>query len=370
LKIKLKKRLAKYGGSRVGKSTIFLVGNGFNFLIADILKYQRENNKECDFFADNIEQLEKDIREITTLWRKFDDLFASLEKEYPKLNKEQLLKMIHSVVEFFRNFEGLEFFFSNKEMETINHLDTLKKLMDKTLLKKIVTISEEFKRHEEAKGYSNLKQIFPKFGVRLKELLKKHEYNRVSIFSTNYDGVLDTLLTDNGFLFVDGFKRIEGDLVFCEEQLESSDFKMLHLHGSYKFEERYYATVKLLKGRSNENPVMIFNNPNLKEKLIKENDVLREYYYFFEKELESCNKLVIIGNSLLNEPHILRLLNKRVKSDENKPEFKLYIIDKTPKSVEENIKMEVKNIQIEQYGTIDIKSTKNLYELIETILTQ
>jgi len=30
---------------------------------------------------------------------------------------------------------------------------------------------------------------------------------------------------------------------------------------------------------------MIFNNPNLKEKLIKENDTLREYFYLFENEL-------------------------------------------------------------------------------------
>jgi len=35
------------------------------------------------------------------LWKKFDDLFAELSKEYPKLTQEELLKMIHSVIDFF-----------------------------------------------------------------------------------------------------------------------------------------------------------------------------------------------------------------------------------------------------------------------------
>jgi hypothetical protein len=160
---------------------IFLIGNGFNFLIADILKKQIETDELFCGADSNLIQTEKDIREITALWKKFDDLFEELSKEYP-LSQEELLKMIHSVIDFFSNFEGLLKFFSDKEeyRKYREYLEKLKKLMNKVLLEKIIAISEEFRQHEEKAGYKNIKKLFPDFGEEfrkiLSELTKEKQY--------------------------------------------------------------------------------------------------------------------------------------------------------------------------------------------------
>ena len=150
---------------------------------------------------------------------------------------------------FFSRLDGLFSFVSNKE-EYKGYLEKLKELINKVLLEKIIAISEEFRQHEEKAGYKNIKKIFPNFGDAFRSVLNECGIDNVSIFSTNYDGLLDTMLTKDGmFIFEDGFNKTERGLMFEEEQFQRCRLKLLHLHGSYKFEENYYGTEKLKKGR-------------------------------------------------------------------------------------------------------------------------
>jgi len=72
----------------------------------------------------------------------------------------------------------------------------------------------------------------------------------------------------------------------------------------------------------------------------------------------------------LNEPYILKILKKRFYQAENKQGIKICIIDKYPEKVEENIRKEIKEIEIELLKTDEVKNIEDFLELMKKVLKE
>ena len=275
----------------------FIIGNGFNFLIQDIIiKY--DTMWLPPHLKVSKEQIAESLGEITTLWKRFDDLLSSLKGQYDKVSDEELIRMIYTVIDFFSSIEAFEKVLDKKAI--LN----LRQTFDFLLIEKIREIAEEFYNHEKAQGgYKDLKALFPEFGDDFNNLLNKHDISDCDFFTTNYDGVLDTLLTkaNRGFNSTDGFSvhpGFENYLRIQSDSLRSSPIRCIHIHGSYKFEKKYGDTYKAKSGGKSPTeklePVIIFNNPDLKGELIRRDPVLNLYFSFMYDSLEKADKLIIL----------------------------------------------------------------------------
>lgn len=312
---------------------IILTGNGFNFMINSFI----ENNKgalsrELKIPIEKIDELISDISEITSLWQEFDELFEELIKTYPEMTHEELIRMINMVLEFFNGSESIERLVPNCS----SAISYLKDGLESVLVEKIINICEKFKTFEAKDNYKILNKIFPDFGKSFRDIMKGI-CSDVLYITTNYDGIKDTLLAENYDFIADGFGMgSNGSLVLTENNLGYNEL-CLHLHGSYKFQKEFYETIKLRGTTENKNPLMIFNQPELKEKQINSDNVLREYFFKFKNRLRSGEKLIIIGNSLRNEPHIISAINKFFNKEGNT----VYIYDACPESVEGILKEKI-----------------------------
>lgn len=310
--------------------TILLVGNGFNYMVESWI-----NNLPEDFISSKIEEnkneITQKINEITKLWQKFNDIFEEIKQKNPKLNDEELIRIIYSVIDLFSTMSGLEKIMGKEK------LSQLKSLFDSLLLEKIRDIALEFKRHHESVGYKNIKKLFPDFGKNFHQILVDNKVDYIHIFTTNYDGILDTLLTNepSGFIFKDGFGSTISDRLLQFYEYNISFNKIIcHLHGSYLYEKNFGITYKLKGNLENTDPVMIFNNPDFKEDIIKKDTVLLEYYQILESDLKDADQLIIFGNSMANEPHIKNLIKKYG----NREHLKILIFSTNPEKVSEELK--------------------------------
>lgn len=339
--------------------TILLVGNGFNYMVESWV-----NNLPDDFISskidENKEELTQKINEITRLWQKFNDIFEEIKQKNPKLNDEELIRIIYSVIDLFSTMSGLEKIMGPEK------LLQLKSLFDSLLLEKIRDIALEFKRHHESVGYKNIKKIFPDFGKNFHQILMDNKVDYIHIFTTNYDGILDTLLTDepSGFIFRDGFGTTMSDrlLQFYEYNINFNKI-ICHLHGSYLYEKNFGTTYKLKKNLENTDPVMIFNNPDFKEDIIKKDTVLLEYYQILESDLRDADQLIIFGNSMVNEPHIKNLIKKYG----NREQLKIIVFSTNPEKVSDELKNFFDH-EIIEFSTKDFISSNIFLEQFKKIL--
>ncbi|RSK49632.1 hypothetical protein [Hymenobacter rigui] len=191
-------------------NVVFIIGNGFNFMIQNII----DNIPIKELEATQVltrRNVADNIRSITLLWKKFqlvfDELRAHFIQKGNNISDEYLIKLINSVINFFSNLEGFE------KILTPDDIKKLRSVFDKFLLNKISEIAEEFRIHQERKSYKLIRKYFPGFSKSIVETAENNNLKRVAFFTTNYDGILDTLLTTipKGFPFKDGFGRIVED---------------------------------------------------------------------------------------------------------------------------------------------------------------
>ncbi len=315
---------------------IVLTGNGFNFMVKSFISNNTGRySSELDISQEKLTTLTEEIGEITALWREFDDFFKELLDTYPSFNHEELIKMINSVLEFFSNSDYIQ--------KLIPHcsdsVSELKSGMEEVIINRIMEICKKFRDFENDLNHGLVRRIFPEFGRNVREILKDRN-DRVLYLTTNYDGIKDTLLYGSGGLIADGFGNDpqNGNLVLTERNLDFSEL-LLHLHGSYKFQKSSYETIKLRGTTQNTNPLMIFNQPELKEKQIKSDNVLGEYFRIFKQRLEESKEFIIIGNSLKTEPHIISSIDDFFNKEGNT----LYIYDANPEDVKEKLMSSIKD---------------------------
>ncbi|PRB01612.1 hypothetical protein CQ046_14625 [Chryseobacterium sp. MYb7] len=338
--------------------TILLVGNGFNYMIENWIKNLSEHFVK-ETIGEETANITEKIHEITTLWQKFNEIFEEIKIKNPKLNEEELIRIIYSVIDLFSSMDGLEKIMGRDKLEQ------LKGLFDSLLLEKIRDIALEFKNHHESVGYKNIKKLFPDFGSRFSKMLSDKKSKYFHIFTTNYDGVLDTLLTGNphGFIFQDGFGGYTKEfLKFYNYNIEF-DKIICHLHGSYLYQKIYGVTYKLRDNIENTDPVMIFNNPDFKEDIIKRDTVLLQYYEILKTDLKDADQLIIFGNSMINEPHIKNLISKYG----NREDLKIIIFSTSPEKVSEELKG-IYNFNVEQINTKEVLDMDTFFIELENTL--
>ncbi|WP_421077518.1 hypothetical protein Mjas_07345 [Methanothermococcus sp. Ax23] len=233
------------------------------------------------------------------------------------------------------------------------------------------------------------------FGDALYQLFEKSKVI-THFYTTNYDGILDIMLMrNNGRYLSDGFEAYNKvEIKFdsedawnaCKFNLSNflkshkNDNIIAHLHGSYKFiNTKSGKTRKLIKTKDGNHPigyypVIVYNSPILKYDLIEQIDVLKWYFLHFRLSLGECSKLVIWGNSLRTDPHIVDAICQNF--DKEKP---LYIIDINPKSVIERLQNTCKNKGFDKFKNIKTinnlgfdeppKTKKDLFELFKKLIT-
>lgn len=310
---------------------VVIVGNGFNSMLKEFIKIEYDSKIDLfnKFTEDEIDDLCSEINDITGLWERFDDFFEELIEEY-RYTSEELIKMIHLVLEFLTNIDMI----SKLVPDMDDNIEKFKEGLNSCIARRIFEISEEFRSFELNDGYSRIAQIFPEFGKEVMAILKENNIKKSYFVTTNYDGILDTLLCAGGnFLFADGFGNDQNSNKVYREYNFKKDHLRVHLHGSYRFFYNGFQVNKLSKGTKNENPVMIFNQPRYKKKQIMNYDILREYYRELENRLNDSNKVIIIGNSLRCEPHIKKLILTKF----NKKENEIVIFDQNPQRVENEL---------------------------------
>lgn len=339
--------------------TILLIGNGFNYMIESWI-----NNLSEDFISNKIGESKSEIiqkiNEITKLWQKFNDIFEEIRHKNPKLNDEELIRIIYSVIDLFSTMSGLEKIMGQQK------LLQLKSLFDSLLLDKIKDIALEFKNHHESVGYKNIKKLFPDFGKNFNKIITENKVDYLHIYTTNYDGILDTLLTDEprGFIFHDGFGSISSNrfLGFYDYNINFTK-TICHIHGSYLYEKNFGVTYKLKENLQNIDPVMIFNNPDFKEDIIKKDTVLLEYYKLLENDLKNADQLIIFGNSMVNEPHLKNIIKKYG----NRKKLEILIFSTSPNKVLEELKNFYK-YKIREFNTQDFISSDKFLKEIKKVL--
>lgn len=308
--------------------TILITGNGFNYMINEWIN-NLTNDKISELNLGSKDEIKQEIKEITILWQKFNDIFTEIKKNLPQLSEEELIRLIYSVIELFSNLPGLEKIFNPEKIED------LKNLFDSFLLDKIREIAEEFRNHHESTGYKNLKKIFPSFGKKFNDLIDLKNTEFFNIFTTNYDGLLDTLLTGDprGFIFHDGFSHFNENLLTISEENINFDKLICHIHGSYLYKREFGYTYKLKNNLINSEPIMVFNNPDFKEQIINRDNVLARYYHILLESLKVADNLIILGNSMKNEPHLKKIISKYA----NRPNLNLYVCSTNPQKIADEL---------------------------------
>ena len=338
-----------------------IIGNGFNYLIESIINQTTSENLPKNLATSKTE-VENKIREISSLWKKFDNIFDELKTQFLGISDEELIKMIYAVLEFFSSIELFEKIIGKKK------LDELKETFNILLIDKIREIAEEFRVHENSDGYKDLKRFFPNFGDTIQRILKDNTVTNFDVFNTNYDGIVDTLFTKGqtrGFIGVDGFGKIPelpNYLKLYDINLKDN-IRRFHIHGSYKFEKKHGLTYKNSKNTKNHDPVIIFNNPNMKEELINRDSVLSRYFLELKKSLEESDKLIIFGNSMKSEPHLKKLIEHTF----NQKNKKVYVCSRNPILVKKEIEKSF-SFEIFERSTKSINSQKSLMEFIRKII--
>lgn len=286
-----------------------LVGNGFNRLLANMIPSGSISER---------------LNEIAVLYNRFSELFEEIKNEYGLKSEEEAIELFYNaltVVNLVINNS-----LTPRESWKVC-LDEIKQELDREVMDRIYSVIDEFVSDETTGFYGNLRKTLKMYGYFVDREPIKQNKNRLFIFTTNYDGCVDIFFRFNdekGFQFNDLFNRkacpeYTEDYV-CFDDSETPEPPLLfHLHGSYKFFIKQqgfrYVTIKLSDYSSlnyrNLIPVIIYNAPNMKQELIRKFDVLSTYFAFFKKNLkENTKRLIIIGQSLLSDPHILDAISR------------------------------------------------------------
>jgi hypothetical protein len=332
------------------------IGNGFNKLLANIVRHYPAEKVPKDIKTD-LFTIANNIDDVAGLWERFKHAFPRIKQSHPNLCDEQILYLLDQLSdeEIFK-----EVIPKDKIEELFGRVDTARK-------NSLKNVALDFKRFENISGNRVIRKLFPLLGCGFESALNNNGVEELYICTTNYDGILDTLLTrptrvnNTNFIFPDGFggSNIKNHLKLYERNLANAKRTMVHLHGSYKFTKIGAYTYKLTGDNHNEEPVLIFNNPFLKEKEILEDQVLSIYYQKLIEKLKTYNRIITIGNSFKNEPHIKNIISEHF----NRPNTELIVCSLNPEEVATELRKHYHK-EIYQFSTRGITEEKQLLELL------
>lgn len=344
-----------------------LVGNGFNYLVANIIE-RHDGTGLPKRITDSQQACINNINFLTRLWERFDEAFDELKKETKGLNDEELIGIIQCVINFLSCLDGLV---DNVDITQIQQL--LNSVFDKFIVQKVIDIAQDFRRHENIDEYKSIKHYFKNIPYSIEEYVNANPESKFNLYTTNYDGILETVFAKrqidgvSGFIAEDGFTRRISEnsplLGLDRERLENTKMKFLHLHGSYKFTKVFGMTCKLFGANAkNNNPVMVFNRPAQKGNLVRGDDVLNTYFEKLRRDMATSDKFIILGNSMRNEPHIKELLRSSIR-----PESTILVCSRNPGEIKEQIRPFIR-CKVEEVSTSGVNTeddlTKFLIQLI------
>jgi len=309
------------------RKVLLIVGNGFNHLLLNIVR-NYPFYRMPKVIKTSRDRMVEVIERITYLFSEFK--FLDILKENHNANDWE-----GGLTGYNKNCELLD---NHKLLNEPFAIGTiLKQNMHLLVQNQMKIVADKFSNSESQGSYKDIKRLLPSFGIKFMDRLRSNGITDLSIFTTNYDGILDTLLTDqsNNFLFQDsfGYSDIQNTLKFHPQYLYRSHFSMFHIHGSYKFLEKNGETFKIKAGMKNENPVMVLSGADSKEDIISSNHVLSSYYKKFISNLNEYDRVIIFGNSLNSEPH----LKKAIKENFDRIGTELVICSNNPNKVEEQL---------------------------------
>ncbi|MBB6068038.1 hypothetical protein [Methanococcus maripaludis] len=376
----------------------------------EIDKIFKSKNAELKLVLEYV-KIKKFLDELITLCGRPDELFKefkdSLEEHGIKISDEKIfpildacckIKSTSTVSEIYEYFKSIGY----KKEESFKIIYCLLKSelgeLDAEILEilsellstgseSIATSSgTEFLNMEKKGEYNKFYNFFNKngsFGESLRSLIP--ENSNLHIYTTNYDGLLNYLFMDGkNYILKDGFSDkytyLNGkyEKYYSEKQPDLlyyygasiMDNLCIPLHGTHKFVLKDEKTYKIGKYNIPEDtselkPVMIFGNPNKKLELIKNDFVLKNYFEIFEKSLKNCSKLVIFGNSLESDPHIVKAIldNFDEKKDLIIVDYNESCCNSVKNRLEQN---KPYNIKFEE--TKDVKTKEDLLNLFEELI--
>jgi NAD-dependent SIR2 family protein deacetylase len=333
-----------------------LIGNGFNCQIASLI-----SNLSTESLPKDLETSPKDILTSLNILSQLgfcpDGTYGEINPDHSILLKEENIRVIRSFIQS-----------TGIESDTLDWKVEAKKYLSLKLQELRTEVGERFRRYQHMGGYRDIKKLFRYFGESFISLLAANSIEKIHICTTNYDGVLDTLLTTargrDAFLFKDGFGNSKFENL---KEIKTRSFKLLdrylfHLHGSYKFQRQDGETFKICGNLRNDKPVIVFNNPDLKEHIINKDRVLSAYFDQLKTDLKTFDRLIIYGNSLVNEPHI----KQAIQDHFNRSHTDVIICSLNPGEVEKELQPWYSQ-KIYKVTTRDIRSEKALLQLFDQL---
>jgi NAD-dependent SIR2 family protein deacetylase len=330
---------------------VWFVGNGFNYMLANIVKLYSQEKSKSRLISD-IERVHDELVNLNNLWGELDNILTSPSLAFPSSNGEEILQYFQTVFEspLFKNMLSRDY---NIEYSENSHRNLLQD--------EIKRISYHFTEFENTEGYRDIYKLFPSLGSSLNEIIKSNRIQDLHVFTTNYDGILDSLLTyydtnlrKRQFLLKDGFYFDN----FIADRYRRAQFSIAHIHGSHKFCKRNNQTIKLERGLINNNPMMVYDSPSLKESIILENEVLSVYFSELADKLTNCDRIIVLGNSFKTEPHIKKLISKHF----NRSNTELIICSDKPDEVA-SVLEPYYSFPIYTQSTTHVKSEQDLINL-------
>jgi NAD-dependent SIR2 family protein deacetylase len=338
---------------------VMLIGNGFNCQIASLIANMSEENLPKGLEISLLEIL-SNLNALSRLGFCPNDTYGVIQPDHSILMKEENIRIIRH----FLHSVGLENDSSDWKAEA-------RKYLSLKIQELIITIGERFRLYQDMGGYRDIKKLFRYFGDSFARLLEDNNISKIHICTTNYDGVLDTLLTTSrgkdAFLFKDGFGNGRSSNL---KEIKPASFRLLdrylfHLHGSYKFLNLDGETCKITGNVKNDNPVIVFNNPDKKERIINRDRVLSAYFDKLKADLKTFDRLIIYGNSLVNEPHIKQAIQQHF----NRANTELVICSLHPQKVEKEVRPYYSH-KICKVATGHITSEQQLLHLFDQLFKE
>jgi hypothetical protein len=297
-------------------TTIFLIGNGFikhlQKVVCNEIEAHLSEGKNLEFFQNDVLQ---GLNQVDSLFGEFDNL----EKELAGILglEDKSLELAYQLTDDFISWYRTKSKYPKAEYNLKQCLDSISLVGQQLVNEKIIPIVEKFEDQEIEGLYRSISQWTEnKIGEEI-DIHLKRTGNNMGVFTTNYDGFFEQITytgneENKGFLLMDGFAGDSNHPLTLHKPYFNYNRFIGHLHSSYKYGWNGSQWVKIRTSRRSRNvhPLILYMKPNEKKKFIQKNSILTAYWNHFEKWLNKTEELVIYGNSLKSDPHIIELIKR------------------------------------------------------------
>lgn len=362
----------------VKRRLVWLLGNGFNFAVNSFL--------HDDLLSD-------EIKKIINLWNTFSELFEDIRQKMGCSNDEEAIQYIYSAIDIIKSIKPWAKMQTKNDF--LNCIDLVETFIRDNIDLALYNIILEFIKSECNGTYKKIVSYLYENDSNIWNIL---DGTNSVFFTTNYDGIGEMILAYDphgkphkikypDFFLYETCQFTEYKKYVCfDPSMEVSNF-FLHLHGSYKFFEYRGQLIKLAHNGCEElltlykkgeikmlqeyAPIIVFNAPSLKRQIITLNAILNFYFQCLKKELGNDSVLIIWGQSLKNDPHLVDIIYKNFDSL-----YKIVVILPNPNDVL-NILRERDPNRVMQYSNKIVQISEQQYnkfnklsELLQFILNQ